>query len=407
MTRRARRLTLPLACALVGALAATGGIALAARGASSGMPPSSGVTTRLPIEISSTSCASAWLAPGPGSTRLVAGNSTASSATVRLRHASSGKLVVGLRVRSHRHASRRFTLRPGSYQFDCSLSSGVVVQSNVAHVGLDPIPGTPHKPLGPGATSAVFKPVIKAYRQDVVTQLQVVALQVSALEGQIRQGSLAGAESAWSTAFLGWERLGGTYGSLGDLGLRIAEIPGSLPGGVSDPKFVGFHKVEIDLWQDRDLSTAAAATTQLASLISELQAQFPKDPIAASSIPTRTHEILEDGLRDVLSDDDNFGSGIELAIIEADVRATRQLMTLEAPLLVNRVPSLISHASHQLNHIDTVIDAMKTSTGTLPPLSDLTLVQREELDSAVGGALNVLSQFPVALRLGGSGGDAT
>jgi high-affinity iron transporter len=407
MNRFPRQLTLPLVCALVGALAATGGLAFAARGSSSGMPPSSGVTTRLPIEISSTNCASAWVAPGPGSTRLVAANNTASAATVRLRHASTGKTVVALRVRSRRHASRKFTLRSGSYQFDCSLSSGVVVQSNVAHVGLDPIPGTPHKPLGPGATSAVFKPVIKAYRQDVVSQLRVVASAVNTLDRQIKQGSLAGAESAWTTAFLDWERLGGTYGSLGDLGLRIPEIPGSLPGGVSDPNFVGFHKVEIDLWQNRDLTTAAAATTQLASLITELQAQFPKDPIAASSIPTRTHEILEDGLRDVLSDDDNFGSGIELAIIEADVRATRQLMTLEAPLLVNRVPALVSQASRQLNHVDTVINSLKNSIGNLPPLSDLTLVQRERVDSAVGGALNILSQFPVALRLGGSGGDAT
>jgi high-affinity iron transporter len=354
----------------------------------------------LRVAVTQHHCALNWLAPSPVPVAITVTNQSTGRATVTLFRPATEHIMISVALRHGASARRTLQMKPGGYQWSCRLASGTILLSEADRVGLDPIPGTPHAPGPPGVTRSEITPAINEYRRYATAQLEAVRTDVTALAAAIAAGSLSSARHQWLVASVAWDQLGGAYGTLGTLGQRTDEPASGLPYGVADPHFVGFHKVEYDLWQTKSITKAAADTTVLAGLLRRLTTALPHDAIPPTALPIRAHEILEDALRDDLSGDDDDGSGTELAAVVAGVAATEQLLRILAPLLAPRAPGLEARADRQLDLIDAAIDA----TGAPPAwtsLSQLSMLERERIDATVSAALETLSDVPYRLRLGG------
>jgi iron uptake system EfeUOB component EfeO/EfeM len=242
---------------------------------------------------------------------------------------------------------------------------------------------------------------IASYRGYVERELALESSQVQLLQAAVAGGQVAAARSAWLAAHLTWHRVGGAYDAFGTLGLRIDGTADRLQTGVSSPQFTGFLKVEMDLWQNDDLAAAATDTATLLTDVNELALRFPAESIPATELPLRTHEILEDALRDELSGQDDYGSGTDMASVEADVDGTRELLSLEAPLLRVRAPDLMTIVTALLNRLDTALAATEVG-GQWVTVTQVPLAQREQVDGAIGAALETLSLVPELLHVVGS-----
>jgi hypothetical protein len=85
--------------------------------------------------------------------------------------------------------------------------------------------------------------------------------------------------------------------------------------------------VELDLWTRHDVSAAAGDAAGLAALVARLTpariaADLPVDAASLSAWTHRSHEVLEDALRDSLTGDDDYGSATDLASVTADEAPT-------------------------------------------------------------------------------------
>jgi iron uptake system EfeUOB component EfeO/EfeM len=246
-----------------------------------------------------------------------------------------------------------------------------------------------------------FGPLITYRSLYVRRELSTVQTDVSTLAGAIGAGDLADAESDWSTAHLEWLDIGqddGAYGAFGDLGGEIDGTAGGLVGGAASPQFTGFHKIELDLWRDGNLGAAAADTATLQQLLHTLVAipidtELPATDAGVANWVLRPHEILEDAMRDTLTGDDDYGSGTGLASITADVSAVRQLLGLLAPVLDPLAPHLIARANGQLSAVLAAVEQTEVN-GTWVAVSDLPPLAREQVDAAVGAALEILAPIP-------------
>jgi high-affinity iron transporter len=132
-----------------------------------------------------------------------------------------------------------------------------------------------------------------------------------------------------------------------------------------------------------------------------LAQKFPQESIPATELPLRTHEILEDALRDELSGEDDYGSGTDMASVEADVDGTRELLSLLAPLLRPRAPDLMSTVTTQLDTLDAALSAARVN-GQWVAVDQVPLAQREQVDGAIGAALETLALTPWLLHVVGS-----
>jgi iron uptake system EfeUOB component EfeO/EfeM len=209
------------------------------------------------------------------------------------------------------------------------------------------------------------------------------------------------ARAAWLTAHLTWHRIGGAYDAFGDLGSAIDGTAGGLVGGATNAQFSGFHKVEFDLWQNDDLAAAAADTAALGADVHQLSVKFPNEAIAATELPLRAHEILEDALRDELSGDDDYGSGTDMASVEADVDGTRELLMLLTPVLRPRAPDLVATATADLNRLDAALAATE-SGGQWVAVTKVPRAQSEQVNGSIGAVLEVLALVPALLQVVGS-----
>jgi iron uptake system EfeUOB component EfeO/EfeM len=246
------------------------------------------------------------------------------------------------------------------------------------------------------------------YRAYVQRLLGAVARQVTTLVARLRAGDVSGAESAWLSAHLSWLEIGqddGAYGAFGDMGRQIDGTAAGLVNGTADPQFTGFHKVELDLWTRGDVASAASDAAQLQRLVARLAAaklgpELPMSPVGLSVWTLRAHEILEDGLRDALAGDGEYGSGTALASITADVAATREMVTLLAPVIEPRAPRLVGRARRQLVAVVRTAQAGRVD-GRWVAISRLTHGPRERVDAAVGAVLETLAPIPDLIQVAG------
>jgi iron uptake system EfeUOB component EfeO/EfeM len=249
------------------------------------------------------------------------------------------------------------------------------------------------------------QPEMLQYQSFVDSQLQTTETDVQALASAIHSGNLADAESAWLTAHLAYLLTGQDdkqYGAFGDLGNSIDGTSAGLVDGTSDPNFTGFHKIELDLWTDDDLAAAATDTAALEGFLAQLTPAAVSADLAVNTNQgvanwlLRPHEIVEDAVRDTLTGDDDYGSRTGVASITADVAAVQEDLALLNPTLEPLDPSLATAINSEMTVITSTADATKVS-GQWVGVAQLPVAQRENLDAAVGGAAESLSQVPSLL----------
>lgn len=290
------------------------------------------------------------------------------------------------------------------------LSTGALVLAAVAgpaaHAATGVTHGAAKRPVAPLQTSQVL-PALRKYRGYVHHRIAALVPAVRHLHGHLAAGDTKGAETAWVTAHLVWLRIGqddSAYGVFGDLGQRIDGTAAGHARGVNDPAFTGFHRVERDLWQRHDLEAATKDATNLERAVQRLshvslKSAIPANLDGASGLILRSHEIIEDAVRDTLSGNDEYGSGSALASVTADVAATREVLGLLAPLIKPRSPGRVTKARHDLSRL---VAATKTGrhNGHWTAIAALPRGKREHIDATAGAADEELAPVPDLLRIG-------
>jgi high-affinity iron transporter len=260
----------------------------------------------------------------------------------------------------------------------------------------------------PVATIQLAQPLAQ-YTTYVDKLLAKLRPQLVALQSAAAAGDLAGAERDWLAAHVTYLEIGqddAAYGAFGNLGQQIDGLASGLPNTTANPKFTGFHKVELDLWRDHDTTTATSDSEQLIGSTSQLTVQkIAADlPLSAASVDgwvLRCHEILEDGLRDSLTGGDDYGSNSDLASLAADVDATKEMLHVLTPLIRPRGSTIVPQATIELRTLQATIGAAGSDAHTTVVV--LPVRRRQAIDEAVGTALETLAPVSEILQAAAPG----
>lgn len=258
---------------------------------------------------------------------------------------------------------------------------------------------TPPSALPPLPASAFQAPVAE-YLAYAGRQVGLAEQQIPVLERALAAEDRAGAEEAWRSAYEDYLRLGGTYltGQLASLNQEIDGNAGGLTGGVTNPKFTGFHRIEYGLWTQAAPQSLLGLASGLGADLHTLREVLPQVSITPLEYATRTHEILEDAVRDLLSGVDVPWSGEGVIATAAGLEATEELVGTLKSLLKGR-EGVVPLLEVQLPALAATIHSLASAHGgRLPGNGQLTQVQAEALDASVGAALEALAQVPGALE---------
>jgi high-affinity iron transporter len=240
--------------------------------------------------------------------------------------------------------------------------------------------------------------VVEQYRGYVGQKLDQLASNVARLRAGLPGNDRSSAQRRWLAAQFTWQQMGAAYGSFGAAGTAIGGLANGLPRGVADSAFTGLHRIEYGLYHDEKLPDLRWQVDRLAADVADLRGNLDKLPIAPTEMPIRCHEILEDSLRDHLSAQSDYGSGMAYALTSGDVLATRVVLEELKPLIPTPV---LGHSPYDLSKaaLDKLDSALNASMvgGHWPDYSTLTKQQRQPVNGAIGAALEALYRIPSVL----------
>ena len=260
---------------------------------------------------------------------------------------------------------------------------------------------TPQLPSYPELVSARFEAPIAQYRAYAAAQLGVMEKRLEALRAALEANDRVASQAAWRSAYTTYLKLGAVYlvGPVARLNQQIDGTAGGLEGGVSNPRFTGLHRIEYGLWSGVAPSSLLATERGLEASVRKLHGVVPHVTILPLEYATRAHEILEDAQRDLLSGADVPWSGEGPLATYAGLEATEEVISTLRPLLVGDEEVLRS-VKAELSLLRSRMDAIAAAHGgRLPANGGLTQAQAEQLDGALGGALEALSQVPGRLEV--------
>jgi iron uptake system EfeUOB component EfeO/EfeM len=346
------------------------------------------------INVSARACGTGWQHPIAGVQTLQVHNSSTATIEVQLIDPSNGAVyaqVEGIGPGTTR--SMPVNIGSGQYSFSCSGTNYGSLMGSVIKVPGRVSGGTAILPLTQDQVNTI---TMQAHAY-VARGLATLVPQTSALVADIQDGNLSAARTAWLTAHLTWERLGSAYGMFGAYDDEIDGLPFGLAGGVNDPEFTGFYRLEYGLWHGQSATELSQTARQLDVDVRSLETAWPGIELstlhAVGDLALRTHEVLEDAMQNQLSGLDDFGSGTTLATLAAGIDATKAQLSILHPFLVTQYPQTAALYS-SLDALQHLVDAEETSHGWTPA-RNLTTTQREQLAAAAGQTVELLSPIPV------------
>ena len=350
----------------------------------------SGSSAGTRITVSVSQCGVGWKNSTAGLQHFTLVNTDSRSGEVSLTDARSGAVYADVEPLGPGTSDPlTITLAAGSYRFVCAMEDEDTIPGATATVtGKLPAGQTAVNPVLP-VTQADLIPATLAYEKYVRGQLPGLIQHVNALDAAVRGGDRAAAQRAWLTGHLEYERLGAAYDAFGDLD---GEING-LPAGPNDHDWTGFHLVEQGLWHDAPLTCRTTPSRRPRRRGASVAAEMATAQIDPLQISIRAHEITENALQFELTGRTDFGSGSNLATVQANLAGTATVLDLIRPLLSGRYGQL-PQTQAALQRAQHDIAALAGTGGSLPALGTLSRTQRERINSDISELSELLA--PIA-----------
>ncbi|SDI76362.1 iron uptake system component EfeO [Frankineae bacterium MT45] len=359
---------------LLALVAATGSVTLAG---CSGKHPAASASQPVTVNVSVGECGSGWSNPRPGQQQFTLHNTDTRAGEVLLTDAKSGAVFADVEpIGPGTSTPLSINLGSGGYAFRCAMEDESTVTGPTVTV-----PGDVPRPVPPvlAVTQGDLIAATKSYQQYVTGQLPKLSALTATLATDIAGNQLAGARAAWLPAHLEYERLGAAYGAFGDLDGAINGLANGLPGGVDDPDWTGFHRLEYGLWHGASAAALAPTAARLRADVNALHRTFAAAQIDPLELSIRAHEITENALQFELTGETDYGSGSTLATVAANLDGTQSVLQIIRPLLLTRysqLPTLTAALATSAHDLAT----LRTAAGW-PALAQLSRPQRELVDS--------------------------
>jgi hypothetical protein len=243
-----------------------------------------------------------------------------------------------------------------------------------------------------------FAGPVAAYKLYAEHWTAIAEHDAAALRATLTTGSRTQARLAWETTWSAYLHLGAVYGLFGSLNQEIDGMPaGLLPGGQADPHFTGLHRLEMGLWGGASPSSLTPIAARLTHDLQSLRAILPSVQITPLEYATRSHEIIEDAQRDLLSGTHVPWSGQGVLGTAAGLDATIEVFHTLQPLLSGR-ENTEAEVRDELALLSAAIARIRHNHSGWPSLAQLTTGEHELLNGTLAGALGALELLPGTLE---------
>ncbi|WP_262139016.1 iron uptake system protein EfeO [Pseudomonas sp. Marseille-Q5117] len=286
-------------------------------------------------------------------------------------------------------------LQPGDYAITCGLLSN---PRGTLHV----------TPTAASDAAAKAKPSMVAFvgplsefRVYLAVQGSALIKAATALNQAIANGDLAQAQALYLPARAAYQRLAPAAQRLAELDNQINARADYFEKREQDPAFVGFHRLEHALFQQRKLDEVAPIAQRLLADVTTLKQQL----LAQSLPPEQLVNILVRNLSSLA--DVRAGSGEEeryshsdLNGFAANAQTARKVVDLLRPMLSKSSADVLANVDQAMSDFDNQLNAFKSADGYVS-YDAVTAAQRQQIAAKAKALAAAMDGIDPALGLSG------
>ncbi|QSL85260.1 iron uptake system protein EfeO [Pseudomonas atacamensis] len=286
-------------------------------------------------------------------------------------------------------------LQPGDYAITCGLLSN---PRGTLHV----------TPTAASDAAAKAKPSMVAFvgplsefRVYLAVQGSALIKAATALNQAIASGDVAQAQALYLPARTAYQRLAPAAQRLAELDNQINARADYFEKREQDPAFVGFHRLEYALFEQRKLDDVAPIAQRLLADVTVLKQQL----LAQSLPPEQLVGIVVRNLNSLA--DVRAGSGEEerysrsdLNGFAANAQTARKVVDLLRPMLSKSAADVLANVDQAMSDFDYQLNAFKSADGYVS-YDAVTAAQRQQIAAKAKALAAAMDGIDPALGLSG------
>ncbi|KAB2517097.1 iron uptake system protein EfeO [Pseudomonas sp. GXM4] len=286
-------------------------------------------------------------------------------------------------------------LQPGDYAITCGLLSN---PRGTLHV----------TPTAASDAAAKAKPSMVAFvgplsefRVYLAVQGSALIKAATALNQAIASGDLAQAQALYLPARAAYQRLAPAAQRLAELDNHINARADYFEKREQDPAFVGFHRLEYALFQQRKLDDVAPIAQRLLADVTVLKQQL----LAQSLPPEQLVSILVRNLNSLAevragSGEEERYSHSDLNGFAANAHTARKVVDLLRPMLSKSSADVLANVDQAMSDFDNQLNAFKSADGYVS-YDAVTAAQRQQIAAKAKALAAAMDGIDPALGLSG------
>ncbi|WP_460152874.1 iron uptake system protein EfeO [Pseudomonas sp. S2_B07] len=286
-------------------------------------------------------------------------------------------------------------LAPGDYTITCGLLSNPRGTLHVTSTAASDA-AAKAKP-----SMAAFIGPLSEFRVYLSSQSTALIKAVTALEQAIEAGDLNQAQALYVPARAAYQRIAPAAQRLAELDNAINARADYFEKREQDPAFVGFHRLEYALFQQRNLDGLTPVAQRLTSDVTTLKQQLLAEPLPPEqlvSIVVRNLNTLAD-VRASSGEEERY-SHTDLNGFAANLDVAHKVVELLRPMLSKIAADVLSKIDSALAAFDSELNGLKVKDG-YASYDSVSAEQRKQIADKAQALADALDTIDPALGLSG------
>ncbi len=234
---------------------------------------------------------------------------------------------------------------------------------------------------------------IAEYKVYVTDETNQLVSQTKPFTDAVIAGDLVKAQKLYAPARVHYERSEPIAELFSDLDKTIDSRADDFDKKEADPKFIGFHRLEKALFQDKTTKGMKPVALKLDKDCLELQKRIstltiePKDMVGGSAA------LIEEVAKTKISGEEDRYSRTDLWDFKSNIEGSQKIVELLSPMVEKANPALLKRIDDNFTTVNKDLDKYKTPDGGFTSYEKLADGDKKELKASVNTLAEDLSQL--------------
>lgn len=246
------------------------------------------------------------------------------------------------------------------------------------------------------ATKKKFEKETTAYKQFVLSQIEMLLKDTEVFAQTIKEGKLEEAKAQYPLIRMAYERSEPIAEAFSELDVKIDfRLVDFKEEFNTEEGWKGFHRIEKLLWEDKDVKAAVPYADELVNDIKELVAKIKTVDVTSETMFAGAIDLLNEVATQKITGEEEVYSHTDLYDFRANIEGAEKIYEVFKPEIEKNNKELSANIQKEFTAMYALLDKYKTDDKNYKLYTELSDSDTKELSEAVNRLGEPLSQIGV------------